>query len=177
MDAARRAGNAEAIRQLQSIAPYAAPGKPVALPDLFVQRKWLELYGGAMAYRTSPKAETDSAKLSPDYSDEELDRFWGGNKLSEEALLEFVLGIDLSRVSTLRCPLILFEGRHDYNVNAAVAADWFSQVRAPSKRLVWFENSAHELMTEEPGKTLISLVTYALPIAGKTADGSEQRDR
>jgi hypothetical protein len=43
-------------------------------------------------------------------------------------------------------------------------------VKAPSKRFVWFEHSAHEVMSEEPGKVLVSLVSYALPIAAKAGD-------
>jgi pimeloyl-ACP methyl ester carboxylesterase len=40
MDAARRAGNAEAVRELEAIAPYAAPGQTIPIKDLYVQRKW-----------------------------------------------------------------------------------------------------------------------------------------
>lgn len=61
-------------------------------------------------------------------------------------------------------------GRHDYNVNAAAAAEWFAKVAAPSKALVWFEDSAHEMFNEEPGKTLVSLVRYERPFAEKAGD-------
>jgi pimeloyl-ACP methyl ester carboxylesterase len=74
------------------------------------------------------------------------------------------------KVTRLECPLILFSGRHDYNVSSEVGAEWFEKVRAPSKRLVWFENSAHEVMDEEPGKVLVSLVQYARPIAERAGD-------
>jgi len=43
-------------------------------------------------------------------------------------------------------------------------------VKAPSKRLVWFERSGHHITSEEPGKLLISLVDYARPIAAKAGD-------
>ncbi|HVU67243.1 MAG TPA: hypothetical protein VHD63_08945 [Ktedonobacteraceae bacterium] len=33
------------------------------------------------------------------------------------------------------------------------------------------ELSAHEVMSEEPGKVLVSLVKYALPIALRAGDG------
>jgi pimeloyl-ACP methyl ester carboxylesterase len=56
-------------------------------------------------------------------------------------------------------------GRYDFNVSSQVAAEWFAKVKAPSKRFVWFENSAHLPMTEEPGEFLISLVRYTRPIA------------
>jgi esterase/lipase len=55
-------------------------------------------------------------------------------------------------------------------VNAEVSAEWFARVRAPEKHLVWFEHSAHLLITEEPGKALISLVRYARPIAERAGD-------
>jgi pimeloyl-ACP methyl ester carboxylesterase len=171
MNAAARAGDQEAIHQLQAIAPYATPGKPLPLNDVLVERRWVERYGGAMAYRTSARVETDAAVLSPEYSDDELAQFWGGNQFSEAALLSGVLSIDLSQVAMLKCPLLLFEGRHDYTVSSQVAAAWFVRVRAPSKHLIWFENSGHELMTEEPGKTLVSLVSYARPLAA-SADRS-----
>ena len=66
--------------------------------------------------------------------------------------------------------MIIFAGRHDYNVNSAVAAEWFAKVEAPSKQFVWFENSAHLPMTEESGKFLLSLVRYARPIAERAGD-------
>jgi proline iminopeptidase len=43
-------------------------------------------------------------------------------------------------------------------------------VKAPAKQFVWFENSAHLPMTEEPGKFLISLLRHARPIAEKASD-------
>jgi esterase/lipase len=66
--------------------------------------------------------------------------------------------------------LILFEGRHDMNVNSEIAAAWFDKVKAPEKHLVWFEHSGHMPMTEEPGKFLLSLVQYARPIAKGQGD-------
>jgi proline iminopeptidase len=68
-------------------------------------------------------------------------------------------------VRTLQCPLIVFAGRHDMNVNSELASDWFAAVSAPSKHFVWFEHSAHLPMTEERGKYLLSLALYARPLA------------
>ena len=165
LDAARRAGNSEAIRQLEAIAPYFAPGHPSPLKDIYTQRKWLDFYGGVMAHRSSNSPESDLAELSPDYSDQEILRIWEGNEFSERYLLAQVLGLDLSDINKLDCPLIVFAGRYDVNINSELAAEWFAKVKAPSKHFVWFENSAHLPMTEEPGKFLISLVRYAQPLA------------
>jgi proline iminopeptidase len=170
MDAARRAANAEAVRQLEAIAPYAAPARIIPIKDIYVERKWVGYYGGVMAYRRDNSADSALAQLSPDYSDQEIRRIWEGNEFATPYLLPELVALDLTTTNKLAVPLILFEGRHDRNVNSEVAATWFDTVKAPEKHLVWFEHSAHMPMTEEPGKFLLSLVRCARPIAEKAGD-------
>jgi len=169
LEAARHAGNAEAVRQLEALAPYAAPGTRVSIKDIYAQRKWVQFYGGTMAYRRDNAAESALARLSPDYTDEESRRVWDGNDFATPILLPDVVSLE-SAVKKLDCPLILFEGRQDRNVNAEVAAEWFAKVNAPEKHIVWFEHSAHLPMTEEPGKFFVSLLRYAHPIAERVGD-------
>jgi pimeloyl-ACP methyl ester carboxylesterase len=171
MDAARRAGNAEAVRELEAIAPYGAPGRTIPIKDIYVERKWMGYYGGVMAYRRDNKTDSALARLSPDYGDGEIGRLWEGNEFATPYLLPELLTLDLTTIRKLAVPLILFEGRHDRNVNSEVAAAWFDTVEAPEKHLVWFEHSAHIPMTEEPGKFLLSLVRFARPIAEKAGSG------
>lgn len=167
--AAREAGNKQAIAELESIAPYAAPGKPIPLEDIIIERKWSDFFGGVMAYRTH-QVDGIAVGLSPDYSDEEARRVFDGNGFSQGFLLSPVLSIDLSHVTKLDCPLIVLAGRHDRSVNSYVAHEWFERVQSPLKRFVWFEHSAHEVMVEEPGKLLVTLVAHARPIAALAGD-------
>lgn len=164
---ARRDGNAAAVAELESLAPYAAGNTPVPLADLMKQRRWLNHYGGMVHNRRGGDAEAAAIRLSPEYSDADVAGVWAANDFSVQHLLADVLTLDMGQVRTLDCPLLLFLGRHDYNVSSSLAAEWFERVQAPSKQLVWFEDSAHEVMNEEPGKTLVSLVRYALPLAGR----------
>lgn len=170
MEAARRDGNAQAVRELESLAPYGTRPGPIPIEHVYKQRKWVAYYGGVMAYRHDSDADSNLSILSPDYTAEELRHLWDGNKAATPPLLPEVLGSDLGKTRKLAFPLILFEGRHDFNVNAEVAADWFAKIEAPEKHLVWFEHSAHMPMTEEPGKFLVSLVRYARPLAEKVGD-------
>lgn len=170
MERAQRAGNQEAVQELQSIAPYAEGDGPIASKDLGIQRKWLGFYGGAVYGRTGGDAEAAAIALSPEYTDEDVRLVWTANEFSEDKLLAGVLEVDFSDVTRLDCPMLLFAGRHDYNVSSSVAAEWFERLTAPSKTLVWFEHSAHEVMNEEPGKTLLSLVNHARPIAERAGD-------
>jgi len=170
LDAARRDNNEQAVRELEGLDGYATPDRPVTLADLYLQRKWLGYYGGAVYGRKNFAHEGAAAKLAPEYSDEDLRTVWKANDYSSEHLLVGVIGLDYSAYRRFGCPIILFNGRHDYNVSATAAAEWFDKVRAPSKTLVWFENSAHEMFNEEPGKMLVSLVQHARPIAEKAGD-------
>jgi pimeloyl-ACP methyl ester carboxylesterase len=164
--------NAAAIRDLQSIAPYAADRAPIPVDAILKQRKWLGYYGGAAWRRTGGDFEAAAYKLSPEYSDEDVQQAFKGQPAVTNALLPKILTTDLSVIQTLKVPLILFLGRHDKNVSSDVAAVWFNRVRAPSKKLIWFERSGHHLTSEEPGKLLMSLVTYARPIAVKAGDSA-----
>jgi pimeloyl-ACP methyl ester carboxylesterase len=167
--------NAQAIRELQSIAPYASGEGPLSVDAILTQRKWLGYYGGAAWRRTGGDFEAAAFKLAPEYSDEDVREAFKGQPAVTNALLPKILMTDLSTIRTLKVPLLLFLGRHDENVSSAVAATWFRSVRAPSKMLVWFERSGHHMTSEEPGKLLMSLVTYARPIAARAGDVAPQR--
>jgi pimeloyl-ACP methyl ester carboxylesterase len=170
--AARAAHNGGAVGALEAIAPYSTPGHPVALKDVVIAHKWGDYFGGVMAYRTSQEDESHATRLSPDYTDAEAPHIFDGNAFSERYLLADVLNLDLSDETQLEVPLILLEGRHDRTVNSDVAHEWFVRVKAPEKHFVWFEHSAHEPESEEPGKFLLSLIRYARPIAEKAGDAA-----
>lgn len=169
---ARDDGNAEAVAELEALLPYAQGSTPVPLEKLFKQRKWLNYYGGMVHNRRGGDAEAAAIKLSPEYTDQDVAGVWKGNDFSMQHLLSEVLTLDMSAVRELETPLFLFLGRHDYNVSSELAAHWFQTVKAPSKHLVWFEQSAHEVMIEEPGKTLLTLVQLVRPIAEHAGDGA-----
>jgi proline iminopeptidase len=118
-----------------------------------------------MAFRTSQAEESNATRLSPDYTDAEAPHIFDGNEYSEHYLLADALYMELSQETILRCPVTLLEGRYDRTTNADLAYEWFKRLKAPRKQFVWFEHSAHEPESEEPGKFLLSLVRYARPLA------------
>ena len=168
---ARTDGNAEAVAELEALAPYAQGNQPVPLEKLFKQRKWLNHYGAMVHNRRGGDAEAAAIKLSPEYTDHDVAEVWKGNDFSMQHLLSEVLTLDMTTVRELKVPVFLFEGRHDHNVSSELAAEWLQGVKAPAKQLVWFEQSAHEVMIEEPGKTLLTLVQQVRPIAERAGDG------
>ena len=165
LDQARQDENTGAVEELMALAPYARSAEPIALEDIYAQRKWLNHYGGMVHNRRGGQAEAAALWLSPEYLDTDLAAVWEGNAFSARHLLAEVLTLDLTNVREIGTPLFLFLGRHDHNVSSELAAEWFDSVEAPCKKLIWFEQSAHEIMNEEPGKTLLSLVQYVRPMS------------
>jgi pimeloyl-ACP methyl ester carboxylesterase len=81
----------------------------------------------------------------------EVPRFIRANTVSLEAMNKELLGLDLARsVPSIEVPVFFFLGRHDRHAEATQAATYCAALRAPVKRLIWFENSAHNVPFEEP---------------------------
>jgi pimeloyl-ACP methyl ester carboxylesterase len=165
--AARAAHDVEAVKELESIAPY--PGGAVPLDKIDIERKWSVKYGGLSWNRDSYAYYYRASELSPDYTNADLDAIDKGSLLSLTHLLPAFSTFDYSHVTDFKCPIVIFNGRHDETVSAKVTADWFAHVHAPMKKLVWFEHSAHMMQIEGPGKVLVHLVEDVRPLAGVSA--------
>ncbi len=167
LTAAKAAHDAAAIKELEGIAPY--PGGMLSLDKIDVERKWSVKYGGLSWDRDSYAYYYRATELSPDYADADLDAIDKGSLLSLTHLLKDFSAFNDSNATDFKCPIIIFNGRHDETVSAKVTAEWFTRVRAPVKKLIWFENSAHMMQIEEPGHMLVHLVEDVRPLAGKAA--------
>lgn len=163
--AAHAANNAQAISDLNRIAPFPDPAHPERnLQNLGVERKWLAAFGGYYW----PGGEGHNVKISqfsPDYTAAELKIRDEAQGFSGEALWGELGKLSLSQSVTFRLPVVILQGRHDLGTSSVLAEEWFGHVRAPSKKLIWFEDSAHMTFEEEPGKMLVSLVNVVRPLA------------
>ena len=168
---ARERGNAEAVREMESIAPY--PGdQPITRERIVIARKWPQFYGGLTAYRDSSNYFFQGPRLSPDYDDAARCAINAGSVFTLGRLLDEFLQVDFTGVKRFPIPVVMFMGRHDYTTPSEPTAAWLAQVQAPYKRGVWFEHSAHMMPWEEPGKTLASLLEHVRPRAA----AAEARD-
>jgi pimeloyl-ACP methyl ester carboxylesterase len=74
-----------------------------------------------------------------------------GIHTSLDAMTPELLGLNLEQtVPSVEVPVFFFLGRYDRHIDSMIAANYFKILRAPSKQLVWFENSAHNIPFEEP---------------------------
>jgi pimeloyl-ACP methyl ester carboxylesterase len=172
LDTASRAGNAQALAELRGIAPYPEANGAILSAKLKVQRKWQTFYGGYV-FGKADDHYADIVKLSPDYTELELQAFGAGISFSFDRLLPQISSTSFRAVRELNCPVVLFHGRHDLTSATTLAQAWFDALRAPKKKLIWFERSAHLIFTEEPGKVFHHLVDDVLPLASEGDEASK----
>jgi pimeloyl-ACP methyl ester carboxylesterase len=161
---AKARGNAEAVREMESIGPY--PGDtPITRDRIIIARKWPQFYGGLTAYREDSTYYYRAPRLSPEYDDRDRCAINQGSLFTLDRLLPEFLQVDFTGVREFPIPVVMLMGRHDYTTPSVPTAAWIDKVQAPYKQAVWFEHSAHMLPWEEPGKTLVSLLEYVRPLA------------
>ncbi len=170
LNTARKAGDGQAVKELEGIAPYPELTGTLPLEKINVERKWSVHYGGLTHGRHSYDYWENAEKLSPDYSDMDFKAIDAGSAFSLPKLLPDMAVTDFSSLTRLGCPLLIFAGRYDYTTPSEPVRRWFERIEAPSKRWVWFENSAHMMYAEEPGRVLMHLVQDALPFAAAARD-------
>jgi proline iminopeptidase len=168
---AEDAHNAQAVKELRGIAPFVATDGSLSLDKVNLERKWSVIYGGLSYGRDSYDYYYNATKLSPDYTDADVAAIDKGSALTLPRFVKGFGDVNFTNVTDFRCPIVIFAGRHDETTSSVVVAQWFPHVHAPYKKLVWFENSAHMVQIEEPGRVLMYLVEDVLPLAGTKSSG------
>jgi pimeloyl-ACP methyl ester carboxylesterase len=156
---ARQRGNRRAVRQLEKIGP-----PPHRDAGRFATRaRWAANFGSVSAGATFPRLLrqlTGSLLRSPDYSLLDVIRTVRGITASQTALLPDLATTDLVRtVPRLEVPIVMVQGRLDQVAPAEPAQRFYDALTAPSKQLVWFENSAHTPQYDEPARFRELLLT------------------
>lgn len=156
------AGNKEAVAAIDALAPYPDGDFTIAKADGW--RKYAIPYGSLMYAKPDLDLYFQTPRLSPEYSEADRQSWGKGSLFSVMTLWPRLADVSFKPVKTMDVPIVFLLGRHDYTVPSPVAADWFAQVKAPSKKLVWLEHSAHMPMVEEPGHFFAALLQDVLPL-------------
>jgi pimeloyl-ACP methyl ester carboxylesterase len=144
---AQRLGNRRAVRKLRAIGP-----PPHTADAVFTQRTWLSRLEGRMAPRALWKV-TRAVLGGRESSILELPNTMRGFRFSIGAMWAEVSRLNLIELApALRMPVFFFLGRQDHWVPSRASVAYFEALTAPSKKLVWFEQSGHEPFMDEPAK-------------------------
>ena len=165
---ATRRGDRSAARALARIGQ-----PPHTVDQMLTSRKWVERFGGSFHGNLSTGTLIWNALRTDEANVIDLVKFGQGNRFSLEHLWNEFREFDADdRLTSFRVPIYFLLGRHDWQVPAVLAARYFERINAPVKRLVWFEQSAHNPPFEEPAlfnRTLIDLLE-----TGKTTDKTSE---
>jgi len=89
----------------------------------------------------------------PESSLFELPNVFRAFRSSIDAMWSEVSTLNLTTlVRTVQMPVFFFVSRRDRWVPPEMSAAYFDALSAPSKQLVWFDDSAHEPFVDEPEK-------------------------
>ena len=160
LEIARHRGNAEALRELESIAPYPRPGAPISA--VLVTRKWAREFDGGWYGKPTFDLLFALPEWAPEYTEADLGAQEAATRWASRTVLSSGGG---GLPQRLEVPVVVIQGRHDLHTPYEPARTWVERLQAPHKRLVTLEHSAHVPMLEEPGRFLLALVTEVLPLS------------
>jgi pimeloyl-ACP methyl ester carboxylesterase len=158
---AERQGNRAVLKKLRAIG---AP--PHSVESLFVQRTCAERLRGGM----TPKALWATTRMvlgAPEASLLELRSTWRAFRFCMESMWPEVSRLNLiEAVPALEVPVVVMVGRRDPWIPAEISAAYFDVLRAPSKKMVWFDESGHEPFVDEPSKFVAVMHDLVRPLGG-----------
>jgi len=176
LDRAREHGDRRAIRTLEAIGP--PPYRRDWQASTLTQRKLLarfggEVYGSGMG---ALRMVLGGLAWSREYTIRDRLNFFRGVVGSMRLLWPELMEVDLvALLPELKIPVVFVEGRFDWEVPSVLAARYFEVLKAPSKSLVWFEESAHLPYWEEQRAFNRMMVEKILPLASRGGDGDRDK--
>ncbi|WP_260761903.1 alpha/beta fold hydrolase [Mycobacterium sp. SMC-4] len=146
LNAAERRGHGRALKALRAIGPPPYPAHSV-----FSERTWLQRLDGQLSPRSLWKLRGAVLGGGRESSPLDLVNEIRGFRFTMDAMWREASALNLlSTVPALRMPVIFLLGRRDHWVPPDTSVAYFDALSAPSKRLVWFDESGHEPFVDEP---------------------------
>jgi pimeloyl-ACP methyl ester carboxylesterase len=156
---AQRRNNRAALKRLRAIGP-----PPHTVKQLFTERSALQRFEGQLGAR----ALLNMGRIvlgRPESSIFDLPNIVRGFRFSLDAMWPEVSTLNLHKaVPALQMPIFFFLGRRDHWVPPQTSVAYFDALKAPSKKLVWFEESGHEPFVDEAAKFNAAIVELVRPV-------------
>lgn len=149
LDTLQSAHDKEGIKKIQE----------QGFPDINLVRK----YGGEMRTRID---KYQIMKKSAYYYEGYLDDRYKGLRFTQRYMNKFTKDIPktISEIVEFKIPIYFLVGRYDYVPSCAneLVEEYCKNIKAPKKKVIWFEESAHFPNLEEPDKFQKELIDILL---------------
>ena len=146
---------------------------------MMTQRDYLTRYGGADYKHRGGIISSLLIPLlkSPEYKIPDIVKYAkGGMKLTAILWKDVVSRHFKTEIPELKMPVLITQGKHDYNTPLVLAKDWFDNLKAPIKNFIVFPESAHSPIKEEPEKWNLTIKKYLFKENIKTPEINEIKD-
>ncbi len=152
--------NRKAVAELEKI------GRPPhTLSAMLTERRWISHFGGNTFRGPTTTDLVLEALQADEFNLLDLLKLVQGSHFSAKHLWPEMSRIDFSEAHlSFEVPIIFLLGRHDRVAPCTLAASYLERLSAPYKKVVWFENSAHNPNYEEPERFNRVLVGEVLPM-------------
>ncbi|MBR0343592.1 MAG: alpha/beta hydrolase [Oscillospiraceae bacterium] len=155
-EAAMKAGDMEAVKILDEVGPPVEGQYKYGYKGMKMQRDLMMKYGGYSKQAGKDNywdAFVKPVILSGEYSFTDLIGFILGYKKVLTKMWPEIGKTCFPKTTTkIDVPIFIFDGRLDMNTPSVLVEDWFNMIEAPRKELIWFEESGHNPMGDEPEK-------------------------
>jgi proline iminopeptidase len=146
---ARKKRDVETLKILEKLERRDTSAGRSDLDFFLAQFQQLGKYHGSI-YKKESEDEIEKALAA--YGDYRNYDWMKGFQFSASRLEKDMFAIDFSSTKELKIPVYFFTGRHDWNVPTAIIEGFVKTLKAPKKRIIWFENSGHEPLEEEASR-------------------------
>jgi pimeloyl-ACP methyl ester carboxylesterase len=117
------------------------------------REKWLFKYGAEIHSARNWWPLLWGGLRSPEYTFQDVFNVKRGVNLTASKLrYDVITGSILENVSALQIPVYFFTGRFDYTDPTSCTVRLFDKISAPTKKIIWFEHSAHFIFLDEPSR-------------------------
>jgi pimeloyl-ACP methyl ester carboxylesterase len=146
VDEARRRGDAEALAELERIAPPYP-----TLNELNVQRTVLMRYGGSIYVRERAREALPMALFAREYTLATRLSYFDCMRRSLDTLWLALDDFDaIAQIPRLDVPVFFLTGRRDWNTPGVLVEEWAAQLEAPHVEIVWLDEVGHMAPIEAP---------------------------
>jgi proline iminopeptidase len=171
---ARTHSNEQAVKDLESIAPYPPPDFDFSKGA--IARMW---EGRLLGPSPSATGFTNVRRIlsdlvsAPEYSLADDYGFVRGQSLSLKIFAPQLGKVNLSQLGfDFRAPIFFFEGRRDPYTRPSLIWEYIQTIKAPQKEFIWFDDSGHFPFFEERRKFADELFQLVLPLAADRQGGN-----
>jgi pimeloyl-ACP methyl ester carboxylesterase len=161
---AERRQDQSALKKLRAIGP-----PPHGVRSLWTERTLLSRFEGRLGARAVWELGRTIFGV-PESSILDLPGAMRGFRFCLDAMWSEVSRLNLIELApVLQMPVFFLLGRKDHWVPTEASVAYFDALTAPSKRLVWFEESGHEPFVVEPAKFNETMNELVRPVVSEDA--------